>query len=109
MNGSEKQIKWAEDIKAGKIEKFNEIKSHAKLPAGVKLIDYILGQEQASFWIDYRGMTPGEILHLILTSGLMIGNTTAKANQSEIVITWDEIVQDGKGGHLEKKQNTIKL
>lgn len=109
MIGSVKQIKWAEDIKAGKIEKFNEIKSHAKVPAGVKLIDYILGQEQASFWIDYRGMTPGEMLHMILTNGLMIGNTTAKANQSEIVITWDEIVQDGKGGHMEKRSKIIHL
>ena len=114
MNGSEKQIKWAEDIKASKMERFNLMREHGN-EMGVKAIDFILNQPNASFWIDYRLNSPDEMIRKLCTTGLEIygGSFSHSAvldpRTGVVTITRDELIQDGKGGHIEKRSEVINL
>lgn len=74
MNGSEKQIKWAEEIKAninvekflgkGKDENGNEIIR--------KAVEFVNSIEDARFWIDYRNKSAMQILTALMESGLQV-------------------------------------
>lgn len=72
MQGTEKQIRWANDIKA-KIEKQAEaFRARAKNDEAHKIIDFILSIDSASFWIDYRDSDFGQLLHNLARHGLRI-------------------------------------
>lgn len=115
MNGSEKQIKWAEDIKASKMEDFLKLRSMCRDELGTKIVDYVLSLDHAAYWIDNRNKTPISMMETLLTTGLWIwGSCNDRIARfdpatSSIIITWEEIVEDGKGGHKEKRTETIKL
>ena len=113
MNGSAKQVKWAEEIKAGKASEFEAIRKAIKNEIGAKAVDYIDSNDSAAFWIDNRERKVPDMLNGLCRGGLAIkGNSnSAKAlldtTTGMITITWTEIVQDGKGGHMATKTQTI--
>lgn|SRR5690606_10253652 len=65
LKGSEKQVRWAEEIKAAKITEMNAWLDEAAAEAGVsveereamraKILEVMEGQVYASWWIDKRG------------------------------------------------------
>lgn len=106
MKGSEKQIRWAEQIKAGKY--FIDLRNRAKSPIAIKILDFVENIDDASFWIKYRNNAPEEMLEEMATLGLQICNKTARYDANGVItITWTKIVQDGKGGHKETRTQTI--
>jgi hypothetical protein len=113
MNGSEKQITWANEIKEGKMQDFAELQSKVISPIGTKALDYIKGLDAASYWIDNRDRSAADMLKSLLRGGLAInGNqssdkATMDPTSGIITITSKAIVQDGKGGHYETTVKTI--
>lgn len=109
MNGSEKQIKWAADIKRQMgleqlVGQFNEVADRA--------LNYIKEIDSAVFWIDYRELNANQLMQALVTTGLSIkghGNShlAKMAPDGTITITWTEIVQDGKGGHKITRRETL--
>jgi len=69
MKGSEKQIKWAEDIRA-KIE--SEMPNTDGNEIGKKAVDYIMGIDDARFWIDYKEATAIHLLRALAQGTLTI-------------------------------------
>lgn len=113
MLGSQKQTKWAEDIRNGKLEDFAKLEARAKNEIAHKAISYIRDNEQAGFWIDYRTVSASDMLRSLLTTGISIWGFShdrkAKLDPQTgtITVTWEEIVNDGKGGHKEARTQTI--
>jgi hypothetical protein len=113
MLGSQKQIKWAEDIRQGKLEDFAKLEARALNGIAHKAISYIRDNEQASFWIDYRTASAADMLRSLLTGGISVWgfNFDRKAKldpqTGTITVTWEEIVNDGKGGHKEVRKQTL--
>lgn len=113
MLGSQKQIKWAEDIRNARLEDFAKLEARVKNEIGRKAISYIRDNEQASFWIDYRTVSAADMLRSLLTAGISIWgfNFDRKAKldpqTGTITVTWEEIVQDGKGGYKEVRKQTL--
>lgn len=113
MLGSQKQIKWAEDIRNGKLADFEKLGQRALNEIAHKAISYIRDNEQASFWIDYRTVSAADMLRSLLTTGISVWGfnfdrkATIDPKTGTITITWKEIVQDGKGGHEEVRSKTI--
>lgn len=66
LKGSEKQINWANSIRADLItglEKIRTLAIEANQPqAIVGTIDAIINNDSAKFWIDNRGYTPKQIV-----------------------------------------------
>ncbi|MGI5840535.1 MAG: hypothetical protein ACOX8W_12970 [bacterium] len=66
LKGSEKQINWANSIRAELIaglEKIRTLAIEANQPqAIVGTIDAIINNDSAKFWIDNRGYTPKQIV-----------------------------------------------
>ena len=58
MTGSEKQIKWAEEIKIVTIETFNkiqeEIGENSTTPLFTKLADFFENCEESASWIEFK-------------------------------------------------------
>ena len=114
MIGSEKQIAWAEKIKAGMEDDFAAIMDQVSgNEHAVKTIEFIQNIEHASFWISYRKNVPTDMLREICSKGLRLrGNeyshkATVDQTTGKITITWTEIVSDGKGGHKETMAEEI--
>lgn len=112
MIGSEKQIKWAEDIKAGK--DFEELRIRCNgHPLGIKAIEFVENIRDAKFWIDSRNMTAEQMLAALMGgAGLKVkgsynSHTAKMAEDGTITVTWKEIVQDGKGGHYATRSESI--
>ena len=80
MNGSEKQIKWANEIKAeinmqqlignGRDEKSNVLIS--------KVVEFVENIEDANFWIDYRNQSAVGIASQLMGRGLQIKGNNYK-------------------------------
>ena len=70
MNGSEKQVKWAEEIKASKASEVIDLKSRAKNPVAVKAVEYLENNEEAAFWIDNRTSTFDEMFRQLISGGI---------------------------------------
>lgn len=106
MKGSEKQIKWANQIQA-------KIAEQAKAYLGRnekidKAVNKILSIDNASFWIDYRDYDINLMLSSLQREGLRnrgfgYSNNIKIDRTYTITETWTEIVSDGKGGHKETK------
>lgn len=66
LKGSEKQISWANSIRADLItglEKIRTLAIEANQPqAIIDIIDGIINNDAAKFWIDNRGYTPKQIV-----------------------------------------------
>lgn len=113
MNGSDKQVAWAIEIKESKAEQFAILRSKVISPIGTKALDFIESLDNAAFWIDNRDRRPMEMLTSLLRGGLSIkGNqfsekATIDQATGTITITSTAIVQDGKGGHYETTTRTI--
>jgi hypothetical protein len=112
MNGSEKQIKWAEEIKSGM--NFGKLRKMVNgNPIAIKAIDYVESNEIAAFWIEYKSYSGMQMMDKFLTSGLLIkgANYDHKAKMDKatgvITVTWTVIVSDGKGGYEETRTKTI--
>lgn len=112
MNGSEKQISWAEDIKSNMdFAKLRKMVNGNQI--AIKAIDYVENNENAAFWIEYKNYSAMHLMDQFLTSGLLIKGSSfdhrAKMDKATgtITITWEEIVQDGKGGHKETRTQVI--
>ena len=110
MRGTEKQIKWAEDIREKIMADFDALKLNE---IGKKAVDYISDIEEAEFWIDHRdcqGLTLLQMLSkgTLRVKGLGYGHT-AKIDPQDgrITMTWEEIVSDGKGGHKETRTKVV--
>lgn len=115
MKGSEKQIKWAETIKASKdfsqwLGKGKDEAANAVLAKAVAFIEAI---DAAAFWIDNRDRTEQAIITDLLAGRLQPKgwqhDQKAKIDMSTGVITLTEtvIVSDGRGGHKETKVTTL--
>ena len=110
MLGSKKQIKWATDIKERKLERFQSFREQSKNGNGEKAVDFILGLEQASFWIDYRTVEPINMLRSLLTTGLHVWghgfDRLAKLDPHTgvITITWTDFANGVAG---EKRTETL--
>lgn len=82
MNGSEKQINWANDIRNGKAQEFEKLIGAATNDIARNAIAYIRDNECAAFWIDYRDTKPIDMFHSLFKGTLMIegysGFITAK-------------------------------
>jgi len=113
MLGSQKQIKWANEIRDGKLADFAKLEERAKNEIGQKAIAYVRDNEQASFWIDYRAVSASDMVRNLVTTGLQIRgygfshNATMNHRSGEIIVSWEEIVQDGRGGHKEKRTEVV--
>lgn len=114
MNGSQKQIKWAEDIKASKdFSKFLGKGRNEQANAIIaKAVSFIESNDNAAFWIEYQDSSEMEMLNGLMTSGLLVkgwqfDHRATMAQDGTITITWEEIVQDGKGGHKETRTRII--
>ena len=114
MKGSEKQVKWAEEIRDGK--DFDAMLGHGRNAESNQIIEkavsYVKNNDNASFWIDYRNSSAMNMLRGLMTEGLSIkGNQHDRlakmAPDGIITITWREIVQDGKGGHYANRSKTL--
>lgn len=107
MKGSDKQIKWAEDIKASKATEFSALRSKVISPIGIKALDYIESNDVAKFWIDFRSTSVMDMLNSLLRGGLQIkgagqsNRAVMDKTTGQITVTWTAIVSDGKGGHSE--------
>jgi len=114
MRGTEKQIKWAAEIKATMKPDFDAIRTQFEGNAiATKAIDFVQGLDWASFWIDNRSSNPMTMMNEIAQGKLRTrGNGyghTANFDQATgaITVTWTEIISDGKGGHKEEKKEII--
>lgn len=114
MEGTKKQIKWANDIKSKMC--FEDLrKQFTDNPTAIKVINFVDNLDHATFWIDNRNSDPMTMLNEITRGTLRIHGSsyghTAKFEQNLniITITWDEIVSDGHGGHRETMTEVIKL
>ncbi|EMS77185.1 hypothetical protein [Desulfotignum phosphitoxidans] len=87
MTGSEKQIKWAEDIK--RQANFENCRSQfAGNAAANKAIDWLENIENVKFWIENQGQEAAVLLTILATTGLdMQDGTTAKADTDGNVTT----------------------
>ncbi len=72
MNGSEKQIKWAEEIKAAKAEEFAKLYKAVRNDIGTKAISYIESNDNVAFWIDNRDRKVADLLNQLCRGGLAI-------------------------------------
>lgn len=56
LQGTEKQIKWAESIRNKAVEIYNEIYAKSEKKENVNMIfnAYVFNQDKASWWIDHR-------------------------------------------------------
>lgn len=72
MNGSEKQIKWAEDIRASKASDFAALRSKIIDPKGIKAVDFIESIDAAAFWIDNRSRSVLDMMTSLVRGGLSI-------------------------------------
>lgn len=114
MEGSRKQIKWAEEIKNNMTAEFEKLTVQLKdsVP-GLKALGYIQELNRATFWIDNKGATPTYLLQRLTKGTLQTWGSgfSRKAvidqQTGQITITWSEIVDDGKGGHHEERQEII--
>jgi hypothetical protein len=70
MKGSQKQIEWAEKIKANIEAEAKPYKG--KKAAYDKMIDFILSIDSASFWIDYRSQDFKSLMTDLYKGGLLI-------------------------------------
>lgn len=115
MNGSEKQIKWAETIKAGKdfSQWLGKGKDDAANAVLAKAIAFVESIDVAVFWIDNRDRTEQMIVTDLLAGRLQPKgwqhDQKAKIDMATGVITLTEtvIVSDGRGGHKETKVTTL--
>ena len=114
MKGTEKQIKWAEAIKATMKQDFDAIRTQFEGNAiAIKAIDFVQGLDWATYWIDNRNSNPMAMLNEIAQGNLRTRGDgyshTAKFDQATgaITVTWEEIVSDGKGGHKETKEEVM--
>jgi hypothetical protein len=68
LTGSEKQIKWANDIRAKVQDDFDNFKTALKdNPAAIKGIEFIENIESSRFWIDHKDFDAQGLL--VLFSG----------------------------------------
>lgn len=110
MKGTEKQIKWAEEIR-DKIE--TSLPDMSASPIADKAKQYLLNLDEAAFWIDHRDRTAMDLLRDLIGGGLAIRgfqfSHRAKMDQTTgiITITWNEIVQDGHGGHIVVREQKL--
>jgi len=72
MKGSEKQIQWASGIRAEMEAQADKLRSRAKSEAAIKGIEFILGIEDAAFWIDYREHGLEDLLRKLVSVGLRV-------------------------------------
>jgi hypothetical protein len=99
MNGSEKQVRWAEEIKTGKnFDKFIRNAKGSKMEDFVtKAVGFVTSIENAEFWIEYRDYSEVRILDClakgILKPGGFSENATAKISQNgEITVTEKSLI-----------------
>lgn len=115
MKGSEKQVKWAEAIKASK--NFQEWIGRGKDDNAnqvlVKAVAYFENIQESAFWIDNRDKSEKHLLMKLFDGTLQPKgdgwDRRAKMDKETGVITetWTVIVQDGKGGHKEDRTQTL--
>jgi len=114
MKGSDKQILWARDIKA-KID-FDALIGKGRNAEANRIIEkavtYIENNDNAAFWIDYRGRTAMDLCSELMSRGLQIrgfgfDHRAKMALDGTITVTWKVIVQDGKDGHYELRSKTL--
>lgn len=93
MTGSEKQIMWAEKIRveiASKLESVIEGRNSEITERNRKMATYILGIDDARFWIDHRNWDALRLLEWMRTCGLQINGTSstrrAMFKNGEIVV-----------------------
>lgn len=115
MNGSEKQITWANEIKAGKnfgawAGKGKDAAANATIDKAIAFIGSI---DNAAFWIDNRDRSEQAIMTDLFAGRLQIKGSSSGAKAKidsatgQVTITEKMIVQDGKGGHYETVTKTI--
>ena len=96
MIGSEKQIKWASDIKA-KIET-EAAQYKGKAEHYDKIIDFILSINDSRFWIDYRESDLRDLMTKLIKSALFVnGQDNSDCAKSDMagVITYGNKGIDG--------------
>jgi len=72
MKGSDKQIKWAEEIRASIAGRLPDMTSN---PIADKAKQYVLAIDRAEFWIDHRDVEPITLLRMMVTGdGLEAGD-----------------------------------
>jgi hypothetical protein len=107
MKGSDKQISWANDIRANLETSAQAIigkNQHAD-----RAIAAILSIDEATFWIDNKDSNWQYLLNSLYSCGLQNKgreySNILKADKATHIITetWEVIVSDGKGGHKETK------
>ena len=107
MKGSEKQINWANDIKATFVASAQSLLG--KNPHADRAINLILSIDDSNFWITYRENDWRFLLNSLYSTGLSnkgsgySNNIKADKTTHIIAETWETIVSDGKGGHKETK------
>ncbi len=106
MKGSEKQVAWAEDIKKNFVESAKTELLLGKVKAFDKLYEKIMSIEYAEFWIDIRKDSWRDVLYQLQKGVLAVrGRNYSNRLQSDrnfvLTETWQEIINDGKGGYEE--------
>ena len=104
MKGSEKQIKWAEDIKR-QIVAFDM--SNAT-PVTKKIMAWAETIDDASWWIDMKGTKDMGDFVVTLMAGTFINNKKhILTREGKLIKKWSEIISDGKGGYKEEYEEMV--
>lgn len=82
MKGSEKQIKWASDIKKNIDSQISPLMG--KAPHFVKMLSFISSIDNANFWIDIRSLMSALISHGLRIKGLDFSDIAKSDKQGNI-------------------------
>lgn len=89
LEGSEKQIQWAEQIRKEILSKFDNAEKEHKgygdnLIATAKVYEFLSGQTKSSFWIDNRDSQTSNISRIIRVFGSEIIDNSEKELQKKL-------------------------
>lgn len=104
LTGSEKQIKWAEDIRAKA-----DWSTEGLTPRGKEIVDWTKGINDSKWWIENRDLKSTRDVISALTAGTFINGKLHVLDQKtgRIIKKWSDIISDGKGGYKKNYEEIV--
>ena len=104
LKGSEKQVKWAEDIRQKA-----DWSTDGLTPRGKEIIDWVKKIDDAKWWIENRDLKTTKDVISALSAGTFINGKAHVLDQKtgKIVKKWSEIISDGKGGYKKQYEDVV--
>lgn len=108
LAGSEKQVKWANDIRSQFLKDLSAIEGKLAQP-GKTAVTFLKAIPDSRYWIDNRKATATQHLES-LQNGLFInakGGYYVMKNDGKIYKKWSQIIPDGKGGYKKEFEAVV--